>query len=142
MRRTMTRIFKYHTRYTVNQIAQIASPNYPARPGLIAGLPNHVSVLGPNYEQYDFCGVDEDNLVLVRLDEDEEQLPKVKAHYGFRGRIVVDMCPYCGRAHHHNPGGFDDDLRRLTDCFQGEYVLDFSVEPSNAEQPEGGAADC
>lgn len=65
---------------------------------------------------------------------------KAKARYGFRGRIVVDTCPYCSRTHHHNPGGSDDDLRRLADCFKGEYVLDFSPEPLDAEQPEGEPA--
>lgn len=61
-------IFRFHTRYTFEQIRQIAAPNEPTRPGTISGLPNHVSVLGPDYEQYDFCGVDESSLVLVWID--------------------------------------------------------------------------
>lgn len=65
-------IFRFHTRYTFEQIRQIAAPNEPARPGLISGLPNHVSVTGPDYEQYDFCGIDEDNLVLVWVDGPKE----------------------------------------------------------------------
>lgn len=58
-------------------------------------------------------------------------IPKAKARYGFRGRIVVDVCPYCGKTHHHNPGPDDDDLQRLADCFKGEYVLDFSGKPAD-----------
>lgn len=66
---------------------------------------------------------------------DINKVPKVKARYGFRDRIVVDVCLYCGKAHYHNPGGPDDDLQRLADCFKGEYILDFS-----GEQPEADPA--
>jgi len=63
-------IFKFHTLYTFAQIAQIAAPQLPVHPGLISGLVNHVSVIGPDFEQYDFTGADEDHLVLVLLDYD------------------------------------------------------------------------
>ena len=69
-RKDETMIFKFHTYYTFAQITSIAAPRLPIRPGLIAGLANHVSVIGPDYEQYDFTGVDEDHLVLVLLDDD------------------------------------------------------------------------
>ncbi len=55
--------------------------------------------------------------------------PKAKARYGFRNRIIVDNCPYCGKTHYHSPGG--DDGQRMADCGKGEYILDFS-EDDNA----------
>ena len=65
-------IFQFHTLYTFDQIKQIATPHYPTHPGLIVGLPNHVAVIGPEYEQYDFCGVDEEHLVLVWVNGPDE----------------------------------------------------------------------
>lgn len=51
--------------------------------------------------------------------------PKVKARYGYgSGRIIVDACPYCQRAHYHNPPV--DGGQRMADCFGGEYILVFS----------------
>ena len=51
-------------------------------------------------------------------------LPKAKARYGFRGRIVVDECPYCKKTHHHSPAE-EDSGQRMADCFIGEYILTF-----------------
>lgn len=54
------------------------------------------------------------------------EVKEAKARYGFRNRIVVDSCPYCGRTHYHSRGGADDNLQRVADCFKGEYKLVFS----------------
>lgn len=52
-----------------------------------------------------------------------EEVKTAKARYGFN-RIVVDDCPYCHKTHYH---GFPiGDGQRMADCFQGEYILDFT----------------
>jgi hypothetical protein len=54
--------------------------------------------------------------------------PKVRARIsGFRGRIVVDICPYCKGTHYHSPSSSQIEVR-LADCFKGEYILDFSTK--------------
>jgi hypothetical protein len=53
-----------------------------------------------------------------------------KARFGYAGRIVVDECPYCHKSHCHNPPVGEG--QRMADCFQGEYILDFSVTPNTA----------
>ena len=51
------------------------------------------------------------------------EVREARGHYGFRGRIVVPRCPYCGCEHYHSSGGASDDYRRLADCYRGEYVI-------------------
>ncbi|MFA6213486.1 MAG: hypothetical protein WC714_28880 [Candidatus Obscuribacterales bacterium] len=52
-------------------------------------------------------------------------IPKAKARIGYgTNRIIVDNCPYCHRTHYHNlPVG---EGLRMADCYQGEYILDFT----------------
>lgn len=63
-----------------------------------------------------------------------------KARFGHgTGRIIVDECPYCRKTHYHNPPVGEG--QRMADCFQGEYVLDFSITPNKAcTGQETGAA--
>jgi hypothetical protein len=52
---------------------------------------------------------------------------KAQARYsGYRDRIVVDCCPYCGGTHYHGATGDDQGQSREADCFRGEYKLDFT----------------
>lgn len=51
---------------------------------------------------------------------------KAKARYGGTGRIVVDDCPFCHHTHYHNPPVGEG--QRAADCYQGEYILDFSED--------------
>lgn len=53
-----------------------------------------------------------------------DALPIAIAHYSaIARRIVVPVCPYCGKAHQHMPAP-DGSLQRMADCFRGEYTLD------------------
>lgn len=57
---------------------------------------------------------------------------KARFSYG-TGRIIVDECPYCHKTHYHNlPVG---ESKRMADCFQGEYVLDFNETPNKGLRP-------
>lgn len=59
----------------------------------------------------------------------QEEVRTAKAIYGANGRIVVNDCPFCHRTHYHSlPVG---NGQRMADCFQGEYVFDFSKEGMN-----------
>ncbi len=57
-----------------------------------------------------------------------EKLPKAKARFGFQDRVVVDECPHCGRKHVH--GYSEGNNQREADCFQGQYILDFTEAQS------------
>lgn len=57
-------------------------------------------------------------------------VPKAKARFGFRNRIVVDNCPFCHKTHYHSIGSSDDDFTRMPDCFKGKYLLTFE-RPKN-----------
>jgi hypothetical protein len=61
-------LFEYHTLYTLAQIETIAGQSATRSPG-ISHLPNQASVLGPESEQYDFCGDDDEHLVLLWIDD-------------------------------------------------------------------------
>lgn len=62
---------------------------------------------------------------------DSISLPKASARFGFRGRIVVDKCPYCGGVHHHALAPDGRAGQRMADCFRGEYVLTFESPSSS-----------
>ena len=61
-------LFEYHTLYTLAQIETIAGQFATRSPG-ITHLPNQASVLGREGEQYDFCGDDDDHLILLWIDD-------------------------------------------------------------------------
>lgn len=68
---------------------------------------------------------------LTREQLERNKLPRAKARYGFNNRIVVDKCPYCGKTHYHGMGPVGETSQRLAECFQGEYILNFSEENKN-----------
>jgi len=58
------------------------------------------------------------------------EIPKVEARvmrFSPGGPVVCYYvtCPYCGKLHRHLPGG---EMRRMADCFKGEYVLEANDE--------------
>jgi len=65
----------------------------------------------------------------------QDEVKKAKARYGYgTGRIIVDDCPYCHKTHYHNlPVG---EGQRMADCYQGEYILDFSDKTDDPASPE------
>lgn len=68
------------------------------------------------------------------------EIREAQARYGSGGspasgarRIIVERCPYCGRAHTHlEVVGSPDSGQRMADCFRGEYKLVFEEEKYNA----------
>ena len=55
----------------------------------------------------------------------QHTLPEAQARFGFRDRIIVESCPYCGCQHAHYSTGSDEGKPRMADCLQGEYLLRF-----------------
>ena len=63
------------------------------------------------------------------------EIRTAKARYGYgTGRIIVDDCPYCHKTHYHNPPVGEG--QRMADCYQGEYILDFSDAVPSAKVSE------
>jgi len=54
----------------------------------------------------------------------KQPIPTAIAHVIPGGMISVPRCPYCGQPHKHQKPKEGDKLKRMADCFQGEYFLD------------------
>ena len=66
-------VFAYHTLYTLAQIETLAGRRATHSPAM-SGLPHQASVIGPDWRQYDFCGHDDDHLVLLWIDDERHEV--------------------------------------------------------------------
>lgn len=63
-------LFSYHKRYTVEQIERIAGRKITVDQECVSGIPGLVSVVDDAGDQYDFTGVNNDNLVLLWINDE------------------------------------------------------------------------
>lgn len=68
---------------------------------------------------------------MTEENKQQEEVKQAIARVGY-DRIVVDVCPYCGKTHYHNfVRSGDDSNQRMADCFKGEYILVYQSGEEN-----------
>lgn len=66
--------FGYHTRYRLDYIERVLGAKATRDHKNMSGVPGLVSVVDRHSgDQYDFCGIDDDNLVLLWINDERKQ---------------------------------------------------------------------